>query len=258
MRKKQLIEKENINFNGHTIKLLRKRIKNINLTVRTDRSVRLSVPFKLSEKEIYKFLKEKEDWINRSKEKFKNVIQEKDKEYITGEIIEYLGDEYILNIIEIKKDFNKKINESRIIDNKCNILKEKIEINGEYLDIFVLEKDNNREYIKNLIYKWYRNNLIYIVTDLTKVWAKKIGVSFNEIKIRKLKRTWGSCNTNKKIITYSLKLAKKSKDLIEYVVVHELCHLIYDNHGKEFKDLMTKLMPDWKKRKKILNNMKGF
>lgn len=248
MSKGQLVKKEEINFNGNTIELLRKKIKNINLSIRTDGSIRLSVPFKLPEKEIYGFLEDRSEWIEKNKIKFKNVVQERDKEYITGEIVEYLGIEYVLNIIEIeniRKNINKKI-------------KEKIEINSEYFDVYILEKNNNKEYIKKFIDKWYRKNLEFIVIDLTKTWAEKIGVNVNEIILRKLKRTWGSCNTKKKIITYSLELAKKDRKLIEYVVVHELSHLIYDNHGKEFKNLLTKLMPDWKERKRKLNNMKGF
>ena len=241
MMKRQLIEKKEIEFKGHIIEFTRKRIKNINLSIRTDGSIKLSVPFKLKEDKIFIFLDEKEDWIIKNKAKFKNIINKKEKEYITGEIIEYLDNKYILNIVEIK-----------------NNNKETIKIDGEYIDIFVLVKNNNKEYISKFINKWYKEKLNILVTDLTKKWAKIIGVSFNEIKIRKLKRTWGSCNIRKKNITYSLELIKKKEKLIEYVVVHELSHLKYDNHGKEFKNLMTKLMPDWKVRKKELNNMKGF
>lgn len=236
MNRRQILEEKDINFQGLDIKVLRKRIKNINLTIRTDGSITLSVPFKLTEKDIFKFLDERKDWIIKNKAKFKNVRK---KEYITGEIIEYLGIKYIMNIVEVQTN-------------------QRIEINGDYLDIFVLAKNNNEQYIEEYLQEWYRKNLVFLISDLTEIWADKIGVQVDEIKIRKLKRTWGSCNKKQKIITYSLELAKKRRALIEYVVVHELSHLIHDNHGPDFKSLLTKLMPDWKTRKKELNNMKNF
>lgn len=234
MDKKNIIEKKEINFRGFNIQILKKKIKNINLTIRTDGTINLSVPFKLSEKEIYKFLQDKREWIEKNHSKFNKIIS---LEYKTGEVIEYLGIQYIINIIETYS-------------------KEKVELNGEYLDLFILRKNNNKDYLKAYIDNWYRKNLIFIVTDLTEIWADRLDLKVNEIKVRKLKRTWGSCNTKKKNITYSLELAKKDRRLIEYVVVHELSHLIHDNHGKEFKELLNKLMPDWKIRKKELNNMK--
>ena len=234
MNTRNIIEQQDIEFLGFNIRVLRKRIKNINLTIRTDGSISLSIPFKLPENEIYKFLDNRKEWIIKNKSKFKEVRK---KEYRTGEIVEYLGLEYILNIVQVSSN-------------------QRIEINGQYLDIFVLAKNNNEEYIKKYIDDWYKKNLIYILTDLTEIWSDKLNLDIEEIRIRKLKRTWGSCNTKKKIITYSLELAKKKRTLIEYVVVHELAHLIHDNHGKEFKNLITKLLPDWKIRKKELNNMK--
>lgn len=233
---KKILSKEFIEFSGNEIVVLKKRIKNINLTVRADGSINLSVPFKLSDKEIHKFLESKKEWIKKSKSKFKE-IEEKELKYINGEKIKYLGLEYILNIKEVDS-------------------KQRIEINGEYLDIDILKKNNNSKYLEKFLFNWYKENLEYIVTDLTEIWAEQMSLEFKEINLRKLKRTWGSCKIKEKKITYSVYLAEKSRDLIEYVVVHELAHLIYPNHGKEFKALLTKLMPDWKIRKKELNNMR--
>ena len=76
-----------------------------------------------------------------------------------------------------------------------------------------LRKNNNKDYLKAYIDNWYRKNLIFIVTDLTEIWADRLDLKVNEIKVRKLKRIWGSCNTKKKNITYSLELAKKDRRL---------------------------------------------
>lgn len=236
MKRKQIIKEQEINFRGHNILVLRKKIKNINLTIRTDGNISLSVPFQLSSKDLYDFLESRADWIDKNKTKFKKTIP---LTYTSGEPISYLGIEYTLEIIKVKTN-------------------QKIELEGKNFNVYVFEKNINKEYLEKFINNWYKLNLIYIVTDLSEIWAKKLRVEFNEIKVRKLRRTWGSCNTQKKIITYSIELAKKDRKLIEYVVVHELSHLIYANHGREFKNLLNEIMPDWEKRKKELNNMKNY
>ena len=74
------------------------------------------------------------------------------------------------------------------------------------------------------------------------------------IKIKTMKSMWGNCNYVKKIITLNLFLAKTPISCIDYVIVHELAHLVHHNHSKEFHALMSTLLPDWKTRKKMLNN----
>ena len=90
------------------------------------------------------------------------------------------------------------------------------------------------------------------LTSLTEYWAEKIGVSYGRISIRGQKTRWGSCNPYKSYINLNIELIKKPKACIEYVVFHELAHLLYPNHSKQFYDYLTLYMPDWQKRKEIL------
>lgn len=236
MNTRKIIKEEKIFFQGNHINILYKKIKNINLKIRTDGSISLSVPFKLKKKEIYNFLELKNDWIINNKSKFKEV---RINNYKNGDTIDYLGSEYFLEIKEIE---NKTLETEKVL------------ILDKILKVFVLKKNNNPEYIKKVIGEWYEINLYDILTKITEIWAKYLNIEYKEIKIKKLKSSWGICNISKKRITYSLELAKKQMKLIEYVVVHELAHFRYNNHGKEFKALLDKLIPDWKQRKKELNN----
>ena len=233
MNTRKTIRKDRIVFENNTIDVFYKKIKNINLRIRTDGSISLSVPFHLKEEDVVKFLNSKKDWIDTNKSKFKKV---KTIDYSEDDLIPYLGIDYFLQI--------------NITNNKQHI-----ELDGEFLRVNIFEVNNNKNYIENFINDWYKENLYYILSDLNEIWADKMGLKYNEIKIRKMKSSWGICNIQKKIITYSLELAKKKRSLIEYVVVHELAHLIYNNHGKDFKALLDKLMPDWKIRRRELNNL---
>ena len=82
---------------------------------------------------------------------------------------------------------------------------------------------------------------------------RKYGVQYPLIQIRKMKTMWGNCNFVKNIVTLNLYLAKTPLVCIDYVIVHELAHLIHHNHSKEFHNLVTTILPDWKDRKKLLN-----
>ena len=107
---------------------------------------------------------------------------------------------------------------------------------------------------KKILEKWFREKITIILEKLTVEIGEKIGFLPKEIKIRSMKSRWGSCNTTRKIITYNLHLIEKPITAIEYVVLHELSHLPYPHHQKEFWNFVEKYMPDWKLRKKILNN----
>lgn len=114
-----------------------------------------------------------------------------------------------------------------------------------------LDKDRKKEQKENL---YTKDEFIKIVESTTKELIELTNLKPNNIRIRDISYTWGSCSTNKNI-TISLKLIKYSKEAIKYVILHELCHLKYMNHSKNFWNLVEKYMPDYKEIKKSLNNM---
>ena len=114
-----------------------------------------------------------------------------------------------------------------------------------------LDKDRKKEQKENL---YTKDEFIKIVESTTKELIELTNLKPNNIRIRDISYAWGSCSTNKNK-TISLKLIKYSKEAIKYVILHELCHLKYMNHSKNFWNLVEKYMPDYKEIKKSLNNM---
>ncbi|MBR2968441.1 MAG: M48 family metallopeptidase [Clostridia bacterium] len=102
---------------------------------------------------------------------------------------------------------------------------------------------------------FYKKRLAEYISQSLPLIERATGLKASDLAIRKMTSRWGSCNVSTGKITFSLGLAKKSKECIDYVILHELAHLLYANHGAQFKAFLSSYMPDWKKRKKVLNGV---
>lgn len=103
--------------------------------------------------------------------------------------------------------------------------------------------------------EWYRQKLKEIIPSYIEKWEKIIGVKVNEFGIKKMKTRWGTCNTRDKRIWINLELAKKAPRCLEYIIVHEMVHLLERHHNKAFKDYMSEFLPEWKSIKNELNGI---
>lgn len=103
--------------------------------------------------------------------------------------------------------------------------------------------------------EWYRNELKIIVPSLINKWEKEIGVKSNEFGIKKMRTKWGSCNIEAKRIWLNLELVKKPIECIEFIIVHELVHLLERSHNKIFVNYMNKFMPKWRFHREELNKI---
>ena len=103
--------------------------------------------------------------------------------------------------------------------------------------------------------RWFRNALLQELPFLMAKWEQRIGVKADSFKIRDMKTRWGTCNVRTKVICINLQLAKKSPSCLEYVVVHELVHLLEPSHNHVFKAYMSRFLPDWRSIKKVLNGV---
>ncbi len=218
-----------------TITLERKNIKNMYLRILPPYGeVKVSAPLFLSDEDITKFVKSKKDWILK-KQKF--IIENDIKaplKYSNGEKHYLWGKEYTLHLIS--NDTIKNV----LIDDKKSVM---------YLPITKRNTIEKREKIMNEFYRAEMKKAIPPVLDKC---SQIVGKKPSEVKIRNMKN-WGNCRYHDKRITLNLKLAKKDPICLEYVMIHELCHLIEFNHGKKFKKLMDTYCPNWKKIKKMLN-----
>jgi len=128
-----------------------------------------------------------------------------------------------------------------------------IQKHGKWLDLYVspnTPEDNRRKVIE----AFYRIELKIALDDLLVEWQKRLHVKLNAYGIRKMKTKWGSCNTDAARTLFNLELAKKPYECLEYIVVHELVHLLVRTHNDEFKALMDVHIPDWKQRKALLKD----
>ena len=227
--------KEKIKIEDIDIILERKNIKNMYLRVLPPNGqVKVSAPSFVSDEDIINFIKLRKDWIlNKQKLILENKIHAPLK-YVTGEMHPLWGKKYQLKLVS-KNDLKKTL-----VDGKNQII---------YLPVPSRSKKETREKMLNEL---YRSEVKRAIPEVLEKCVKIVGRRPSEVKVRNMKN-WGNCRLQDKRITLNLKLAKRDPECLEYVMIHELCHLIEFNHGKKFKKLMDKFCPNWKEIKKRLN-----
>lgn len=219
------------------IDLIRKDIKNIHLTVYPPAGrVRISAPRHLDDETIRLFLVSKLPWIRKQQRQLQGQDRQSPREYINRESHYYQGKRYLLNVIE--HDAPPKV----VIRNKT------------YIDMYV-RKNSTTEQRNAIMNEWYRAHLKDVIPGMIKKWEPILGVSANDWGVKLMKRKWGSCNIKEKRIWLNLELAKKPVYCLEYVVVHELLHLIERHHNEYFYTLLEKYIPQWKQYRKELNTL---
>lgn len=242
-KKKKTLEEyigEYIKFCDYYILLIRKDIKHMYLRIKPDNNIILTVPIGLSDIKISDFLVDRLSWLNKN---VKNRKPIKKLEYIQGDRLCIFDKTYTLNIIYI---------DNKVSEEKRKKIKQKTKIEGENINIYIYRKNDILEIKEKLMHNLYKEELYPVVKSMVEFWADKMQVEYNEIKIKKVKSIWGSFSTKNKNVTFNSALATKPYNIIEYIVVHELCHSKYPNHGKGFKKMLTFFMPDWEIRKKEL------
>jgi predicted metal-dependent hydrolase len=213
------------------ITIIRKDVKHINLKVKPSGEVILTVPIHSDERDIAYVLKKRSGWIDKKIAFFEAYRDRDEKEYVSGENVRYLGRNYRLKVIESKE--------------------ESVRLQKGYLQVFVKDTINYNKK-KRLIKAWYMKKAkIHFLKAIEKykIVVKKEIVN---IHIREMKTRWGSCNPSKGYINLNLKLIEKPTECIEYVVFHELAHLVYANHSIKFYNYLSFFMSDWRKRKERL------
>ena len=210
------------------------KIKNIYITIENGEVV-IKAPWYTTRNQIQEVVESKRDWIMKKLEEY-NVSPRKAKEYEDGEKFQILGESYYLNIYY--KDINNAI---------LNVENEKIEI---ILPLSYAEEDNT-EQIKKMIDKMYYMIAEKEVESAMEKTRKMVGLAPEEYKIKKIKYAWGTCSSRKEI-TINQNLMMYSRKAIEYVILHEICHLKYMNHSKKFWEMVESYMPDYKEAEKEL------
>ena len=219
------------------IDVVKKDIKNLHLGVYPpDGRVRIASPLKVDDETIRLFAISKLKWIKKNQAKFQAQPRQSPREYVSGESHYYQGDRYLLNVIYHSSA--PKV----VVRNKT------------YLDLYV-RHGSIQEQREQVLINWYRQQLKSKIPQLIAKWEQVIGVSINDWGVKKMKTRWGTCNIQAKRIWLNLELIKKPQHCLEYVIVHELVHLLERNHGDRFKAYMSRFMPNWNSYKQELNRL---
>ena len=210
-----------------------KRKKTISILIK-DGNVEVKAPFNLKQKEIDSFILKKEKWIKNKILFQKSIKKLPKKKFIDGEVFKLLGKDLILklNISDTKKTYIK--NDYIFLDLKNNT-------------------KNNKEKIKNELELFFRSFSERILKEKTLIESKKMNLKVKEIKVRSYKNRWGSCSSNGNI-SYNWKLIMAPERIINYVIIHELCHLIHFNHSRDYWREVSKKLPNYKESKEWLKS----
>jgi predicted metal-dependent hydrolase len=224
-----------MNVSGIEVEVVKKNIKNMHLYVLPpEGKVRISAPASISDEAINLFAIKKISWIKKQVEKFKNQPRQTEREYVSGESHYLWGIRYKLEV--------RYTNRANTIEIKANKL------------ILTVRKNSTKKQRENILNEWYRSELKKRLPALIKKWEDKIGVKVSDVGIKNMRTRWGTCNTKEKRIWLNLQLAKKPVYCLEYIVVHELIHLIEKNHTPAFIDHMNKHLSGWRVVKDELNS----
>ena len=219
------------------VKLIRKKIKNVHLKVFRTLDVVLSVPEQVPDEWIDSFLSSRQKWIDDQITKYKQTSGFNNLAGIrNGSSTQFLGKD-----MRIYKEAS---------------LTNRVEVDEKKVYLFVTDVEDE-DLVQKVFSKWWRQTAKNVyqreVDHYYQSVIRKYGIDKPDITIKKMKTLWGSCTPKKNKITLNEYLLKANVPCIQYVVLHELTHLLYPNHNSDFYDFMTIHMPDWKERKKQLD-----
>ncbi len=226
-----------IEVNGIPVEIVRKDIKNLHLAVYPPHGhVRVATPLRLDDEAVRLAVISRLGWIQRQQANFKDQDRQSDREMVTGESHYVQGKRYRLDVVEK--------NEPPVISIR----------NNNTLELQV-RPNTTRVKKQELLQEWYRQRLKEQIPSLVVKWEPILGVSVAEWGVKKMKTHWGTCNIQARRIWLNLELAKKSVACLEYILVHEMIHLLERLHDENFQELIDYHMPQWKYYKDQLNSM---
>jgi len=235
-----IINSSTISVSGIDIQIDRKDIKNLHIGVYPPYGrVRVATPIKINNESVRLAVVSKLSWIKRQVKHFQEQPRQTKREMVSGESHYFLGKRYLLDVI-------------------YGSSKHKVVLKHSHIELHV-KTNTTVENREKLLNEWYRAELAILVQEFVPKWEEKIGVKLNTWQIKKMRTKWGSCSIEKKNILLNLNLVKTPVECIEYIVVHEIVHLLERHHNDSFKMYMDRYFPEWKNCRDTLNqSVLGF
>lgn len=226
----------NIKLDDINVEVIQKNIKHMHLRVYPPNGrVKVSAPKSMTVNTIRLFVTSKMDWIKKQQIKLRAQAREAPRKYVDRENHYFNGKHYLLEVIEHNAPA-------------------KVRLNSQTIELLV-RPGTPMEKRRSLLNEWYRQQLKSVVPQIIEKYEKLMDVKVCEFGIKLMKTKWGTCNPKAKRIWLNLELAKKSSECLEYIVVHEMVHLLEPSHNARFVSYMDSFMPKWRFYKKELNRL---
>jgi predicted metal-dependent hydrolase len=209
-------ESHHLTVNGLPVSIVRKAIKNLHLGVYPPHGrVRVAVPLAVTDEAVRLAVVGKLGWIKRQRARFKAQPRQSAREMVRGESHYFLGTRYRLRVIQ--QDGAPRV-----------VLR-----NRSAMELYV-KPGTSAEQRERVLHRWYRQQLKELIPPLLEKWQSAVGIQVADWRIKKMKTKWGTCSVEARRIWLNLELAKKPVQCLEYIVVHELVHLIERHHNDRF------------------------
>jgi predicted metal-dependent hydrolase len=223
-----------LNLGGISVDVVFKDIKNVHLSVYPPTGrVRISAPEQMNLDAIRIFAISKLDWIKKQQVKLQDQERETPREYLERESHYLWGKRYLLRILEMDAAPRIQLDPNKMI--------------------LQVRPRATEEKKRAIVGQFYREQIKEAVPPLLARWAPIIDVTVNRFHVQQMKTKWGTCNSRACTIRLNTELAKKPKHCLEYIVVHEMVHLLEHHHGDRFVRLMDRFMPQWQLLRDDLN-----
>lgn len=230
-------ERHTIEVSGIPVEVVRKDIKNLHLAVYPPAGrVRVAVPSRLSDDAVRLAVVSRLGWIRRQQERFEQQERQSQREMVSGESHYVQGRRYRLDVIEHDGPASVRLR------------------NNTTLELRVRPGTDTRKR-ETVLHRWHRQRMRAQIPDLIAEWEPIIGVDVADWGIKRMKTRWGTCNVDARRVWLNLELAKKPAECLDYVLVHEMVHLLERRHNDRFQDYMDQFMPQWRLYRDELNRV---
>jgi predicted metal-dependent hydrolase len=219
-----------------SVEVIKKDIRNVHLSVYPPAGrVRISAPLRMDRETIRVFAIAKLGWIRKQREKLREQERESEREYLNRESHYVWGNRYLLQVVEKEAAPSVELKHSRLV--------------------LSVRPGATEEKKRELLERWYRDQIREITPRLIAKWERIIGVKVRDFHVQRMKTKWGSCSARTGAIRLNSELARKPRECLEYIVVHEMVHLLEHTHNRRFMSLMEQFMPRWQSYRELLNRL---
>ena len=231
------IDQFSLKVGGLSVEVVRKPIKNLHVGVYPPGGrIRVAAPDSMSKDAVRLAVVNRLSWIKKQRAAFKAQPRQSARKMVTGETHFFFGKRYRLRVVECDEPTSVSLP------------------NSSTMELIIRPKSTIEQRIK-VIQNWQRKELKACVEPLIPKWEKIVGVKTNDWGVKRMKTKWGSCNIEAKRIWLNLELGKKPVECTEYIILHELNHLLVRNHNDRFVANMDRFMPKWRTTRDLLNSM---